>query len=62
MSRVYTARVSRGDPYLVVHVPEIDQHTQAHTKDEIVPMARDLVAVYLDIPESDVEIHVEIDE
>jgi hypothetical protein len=39
-----------------VHVPEIDQWTQARSDDEIEPIARDLVAVYLDVPLDEVEI------
>lgn len=54
MATEYSAIVSRGDQYLLVHVPEIDQWTQARTVDEIVPMATDLVATWLDVPVSEV--------
>lgn len=52
----YTAIVSPGDHYLLVHVPEIDQWTQARTEAEIVPMATDLVATWLDLPASEVAV------
>ncbi|AYR01160.1 HicB-like antitoxin [Mycobacterium phage LeMond] len=54
----YTARVSRGERYWVVYVPEIDQTTQARTDDEIEPMARDLIATYLDVPATAVAVTV----
>lgn len=52
----YTAEVSRGDQYFLVHVPEIGQWTQARAEAEIVPMATDLVATWLDIPTTEVAV------
>ncbi len=52
----YSAVVTPGEQYLLVHVPEIDQWTQARTEDEIVPMATDLVATWLDVPASEVAV------
>ncbi|QJD50495.1 HicB-like antitoxin [Mycobacterium phage Chris] len=45
----YSAVVSRGDQFWLVHVPAIDQWTQAQTDDDVEPMARDLIATYLDV-------------
>ena len=54
----YTAIASRAEEpgWFLVHVPEIDQWTQARSEDEIEPIARDLVAVYLDVALDEVEI------
>jgi predicted RNase H-like HicB family nuclease len=57
---VFTAVVSQGEEYLVVHVPEIDQWTQARDEAEVEPMARDLIALWLDVPESEVEVDPKI--
>jgi hypothetical protein len=47
----------RAEPgWFLVHVPEIDQWTQARSEAEIEPMARDLVAVYLDVALDEVDI------
>lgn len=54
----YSVIVSRGERYWLLHVPKIDQWTQARTDDEIVPMARDLIATYLDVPLAEVEVEV----
>ncbi|ASR85294.1 HicB-like antitoxin [Mycobacterium phage SirPhilip] len=54
----YAVTVTRGERYWVLHVPAIDQYTQARTDDEIVPMARDLIATWLDVPLSEVEVEV----
>ena len=44
MSR-YTAQVTRDGRFWLVHVPEVDRHTQARHLREVDIMARDLVAV-----------------
>jgi len=41
----YHARVSRGDVFWLVYVPEINHYTQARNLGEVEPMARDLIAV-----------------
>jgi hypothetical protein len=56
----YTARATRDkDRFWLVHVVELDRYTQARTVAEIVPMARDLVAVLYGIDPTDVSITVE---
>jgi predicted RNase H-like HicB family nuclease len=65
--RTYTAIASRDEKYWLVRVlglgayPQDGLPTQARTLAEVEPMARDLIAVYLDIPEDsfDVETRVE---
>ncbi|QAX95634.1 HicB-like antitoxin [Mycobacterium phage Nibb] len=54
----YSVVVSRGEQYWLLHVPAIDQWTQARTDDEIEPMARDLIATYLDVPLDAVAVEV----
>ncbi|MGQ0776932.1 MAG: hypothetical protein ACT4NY_21360 [Pseudonocardiales bacterium] len=41
----FTAHVTRDGRFWLIHVPEIDRHTQARHLREIDIMARDLVAV-----------------
>ncbi|AMU73010.1 hypothetical protein PP298_13755 [Mycobacteroides abscessus] len=55
---VYTAAVSRGEQFLLVHVPEIDQWTQARSEAEVEPMARDLIATWLDVSADSVEVRL----
>lgn len=50
-----TANLSRDGRFWLVYVPEIKQYTQARSVREAPDMARDLTAVYLDIPIEDVE-------
>ncbi|AID59194.1 hypothetical protein PBI_EMERSON_95 [Mycobacterium phage Emerson] len=55
----YTAVVTPGEEvHALIHVPEIDQWTQARSEDEIEPMARDLIATWLDVPVESVEVEV----
>lgn len=44
--------------WFLLHVPEIDQWTQARNDAEVEPMARDLIATWLDVPLSDVQVVV----
>ena len=50
-----TAQLTRDGRFWLVHVPEIDQYTQARSVREAPDMARDLTAVWLDIPIDNVE-------
>ncbi len=45
----YHARVSRGDVFWLVYVPEINHYTQARNLGEVEPVARDLIAVMKEI-------------
>jgi predicted RNase H-like HicB family nuclease len=56
----YDAVVTRDGDYWLIRVPAVDRSTQARTLAEIEPMARDLVAVMLDVDPSTVEIEVDL--
>lgn len=58
----YQANASRDGKYWLVHIPEINKYTQARNLAEVEPMARDLIALWLEIaPDSfDVTPHVEL--
>lgn len=57
----YTARVKRDGKFWLIHVPEIDRHTQARNLREIEPMARDLVTVMTDVEPDSFAIDVQIE-
>lgn len=59
MSR-YTANVTRDGRFWLIHVPEVDRHTQARRLREIDTMARDLVAIMTDKDPESIELDVEI--
>lgn len=48
--KTYHADASRGERYWLIHIPEINQWTQARNLGEVIPMARELIAVLLDMP------------
>ncbi|WP_394268217.1 type II toxin-antitoxin system HicB family antitoxin [Lawsonella clevelandensis] len=48
--------MTHGEQYWIVYVPEIGQYTQAKSMDDVAEQARDLAAVWLDIPMDDVEV------
>lgn len=52
----YTAIATRDGAYWLVHVPDIDQHTQARSLAEVEPMARDLISLVLDVPADSFEL------
>ncbi|QAY02823.1 hypothetical protein SEA_SHAOBING_92 [Mycobacterium phage Shaobing] len=57
----YTAVATPGEPgWLLVHVPEIDQYTQARSADEVAPMAADLIATWLDVPVESIEVEATV--
>lgn len=56
----YRARVERGGKYWLVYVPEVDRHTQARHLGEVDLMARDLVAIMLEIEPDSFELNVEL--
>ncbi len=58
----YTASVTREGRWWMVHVPEIDEvTTQARRVSEIEKMARELIAVTLDVPMSQVTVNLRIE-
>jgi predicted RNase H-like HicB family nuclease len=60
--KTYHVSASRDGRFWLVHIPEIDQYTQGRNLAEVEPMARDLIALWLEIPEASfrVEVHVEL--
>lgn len=58
MSITYTAVATPAETpgWFLVHVPEIDKWTQARNDAEIEPMARDLIATWLDVPLDEVDV------
>jgi hypothetical protein len=60
--KTYHANASRDGRFWLVHIPEIDQYTQGRNLTEVEPMARDLIALWLDIPEDsfDIALHVQL--
>ncbi|MBS4730539.1 HicB family toxin-antitoxin system [Mycobacterium sp. SM1] len=58
--KTYHAVATRGDRFWLVHIPEIDQWTQARTLSEIELMARDLIAVWLQAPLDSFDVAVDI--
>jgi hypothetical protein len=59
MSR-YTAHVTRDGRFWLIHVPELDRHTQARNLAEIEPMTRDLIAVMASVDPASIELDVTI--
>ncbi|APE37693.1 hypothetical protein BOX37_31360 [Nocardia mangyaensis] len=57
----YTAHTERDGRFWLVHVPEIDQWTQARNLREVEPMARDLIATMLEVAPTSFEVDVEIE-
>lgn len=60
MSTAYKAIAAKGDRYWLVNVPEIGHTTQARRLSEIEPMARDLIAVMLDVDPSTITVKVDL--
>lgn len=58
--KIYDVHVTRGDVYWLVHVPAVSRSTQARTLREIEPMARDLIAVMLDVDPGSFDLNVDI--
>lgn len=56
--REYKIEVERDDRWWMIHVPEIDQLTQARRVSEIELMARELIAVSTDQPIGEIAVHV----
>ena len=59
--KTYHVRVERGDRWWIVSIPEVPgAHTQARHLREVEAMARELVALMLEVPEDSFELDVEI--
>lgn len=57
----YQATVTREDGWWMVHVPEIDGLSQARRLAEAPTMARELVAVTLDVPVESVTVEIVVE-
>jgi len=58
---MYHAEASRDGKSWLVFVPEVDRHTQARNLAEVELIARDLVAVMLEVPPDSFELDVSIE-
>jgi predicted RNase H-like HicB family nuclease len=59
--KTYRVQVERGDRWWIVSVPEVPgAHTQARHLREVGPMAREVIALMLEIPEDTFELDVHI--
>lgn len=56
----YTAQARREGCWWMIEVPEIDGLTQARRLGDVEEMARELIAVTLDVPLDDVEVAVTV--
>ena len=57
----YTARVTRDGRWWMVSVDGLDGRTQARRLSEAEQMAREFVAVSLDVPVADVRVHLRVE-
>ncbi len=59
--KTYHAVAARDGKYWLVHIPELDQYTQARSIPEVDVMARDLIALVLGVPPDSFRLDREID-
>lgn len=57
-TRVFDVEVSREGRWWMVRIPEIDGLTQARSEDQVRRMARDYIALTLDVPAGSFELRV----
>src|SRR4051812_22928821 len=57
-NHTYRAEVTREDGWWMIHVPELDALTQAHSWTEVEPMAIGLISAILDIDSADVDVEL----
>ncbi len=55
---IYDVTVERDGQFWLIRIPELDGATQARTRDEIPDMARDYIAITLNVPADSFEIAV----
>jgi hypothetical protein len=51
----YSIHAERDGKFWLIHVPAVDRWTQARTVAEIEPMARDLIRIMENLPESEAD-------
>lgn len=57
---MYVVTAEREGRFWLIRIPELEGTTQAYTEDEIPVMARDYIAVTLDVPADSFEIDVDV--
>lgn len=60
LTTTYSVRVQRSGRFWAVYVPEVDRWTQARRLREIDEMARDLIAVMLDVASDSFELDIDV--
>ncbi|AQY01619.1 hypothetical protein [Microbacterium foliorum] len=55
---MYDVTLERDGKFWLIRIPELDGVTQARTHDEVPDMARDYIAITLDVPADSFEISV----
>jgi hypothetical protein len=60
VTTTFEATVTREDGWWMIHVPEIDTLTQSRRLADAGQMARELVAVTLDAPLDDIDVHTSV--
>ncbi len=59
--KTYDVQVERGDKYWLVYVPAVDRTTQSRTLREVEAMARDLIAIMLDVAPNSFSLKTDIE-
>ncbi len=57
---IYDVTVERDGKFWLIRIPEIDGVTQARTRDEIPDMARDYIAITLDVPVDSIQLETRV--
>ncbi|MFE3546009.1 type II toxin-antitoxin system HicB family antitoxin [Nocardia sp. NPDC059177] len=60
MSKIYDVQITRDGRWWMVHIPELDELTQARRLSEAPAMAREVIALHTGTPLSEVVVEVEI--
>lgn len=60
--KTYQVTVTRERGWWMIAIPELDRLTQAKTLDKVDTMARDLIALWVDVPPDsfDIDVHIDI--
>lgn len=56
---LYRPRLEPDDDFILISIPELDIVTEARHRGEVVAMARDLIALWLDVPADTFDIEAE---
>jgi len=61
VKNTYRATASREDGWWVVHIPALDRVTQSRRLEGVEATARDLIALWLDVPADSFDVKVEVE-